>query len=363
MGRFNWLWSLDWLLIAAACGLAAIGVAAIDAATDPRPGPGPVERQLIWCGIGLVSMFLVACTSCRTVENFSYISFALCVPLLVLVFWTEPVNGAQRWLRLGPVGLQPSEVAKLAYVAAVARFLSRREDIGRAWVVSVPLVLAAIPMLLILRQPDLGTSLLFIPVLGAMLFGAGMRGRHWAVLVVVGLIALPVLWKGMSAIQRARITGFLSQRDTGPRPRGDGYQLYQSKLMIALGSTSGSEQAAALHLPFDHTDFIFAVVGGHWGLAGVSATIVLFAILLWRGLRIAVRGQNQFGRLLAIGIVTLLATQGLVNMTMTVGLAPITGLTLPFVSYGGSSLLACFVALGILVNIARQPADELLAAR
>jgi rod shape-determining protein RodA len=363
MDRFGWLRQTDWLLVAAALGLVAVGIAAIDTATESKPGAGPVERQLVWSAIGLVSMLVVACPSYRVVERLAYFAYAVCIPLLVLVYWTEPVNGAQRWLRLGPVGIQPSEVAKLAYVAAVARFLGRRDGSGRMSMALVPVVLASAPMLLILRQPDLGTTLLFLPVLMAMLLAAGLRRRYLSLLVVAGLLSLPFLWKAMSPIQRSRITGFLEQRDTGPRPRDEGYQLYQSKLMIALGGTMGTEEATALHLPFDHTDFIFSVVAGRSGLAGVSLTIGLFAVLLWRGLRIAGRSADPFGRLLAVGIVTLFATQGLINMAMTVGLAPITGLTLPFLSYGGSSLLACFIALGILINIARRQADEWLVAR
>jgi cell division protein FtsW (lipid II flippase) len=316
-----------------------------------------VERQLVWAGIALVAMAIAAWPSYRLADRLAYVAFVLCVPLLVAVYWTDPVNGAQRWLRAGPVGLQPSELAKLAFVAALARFLSRGENARRWWVLVVPAALAAIPMALILKQPDLGTAMLFVPVLLAMLFGAGVRLRYLAVLVVAAVVAAPFLWKAMSPTQRSRITGFLEQRDTGPRPRDEGYQLHQSKLMIAYGGTAGADDANDLHLPFDHTDFIFSVIAGRWGLAGVSAVLVALAVVVWRGLRIATCSPDPFGRLLALGIVSLLATQALINMAMTVGLAPITGLTLPFVSYGGSSLLACFVAVGILLNVGRQCAE------
>jgi cell division protein FtsW (lipid II flippase) len=349
---------MDWSLIASAVGLAAIGVVAIDAATESRPGAGPVERQLVWIGIGIAAMSFAAWPNYRLIERLSYLAYAVCVPLLLLVFGTDPVNGAQRWLRVGSVGIQPSELAKLAYVVAVARFLGRREESSRIWVLLIPLVSAGVLMVLILKQPDLGTSLLFLPVVLVMLVGSRLPTRYVVTLVVAGVMASPLLWRTMSQTQRNRVTGFLEQRDTGPRPHDDGYQLYQSKLMIALGGAGGSEDAAAVHLPFDHTDFIFSVVAGRWGLAGACLTIGLFALLLWRGLRIASFSSDPFGRLTALGIVTLLATQGLINMAMTVGFAPVTGLTLPFVSYGGSSLLASFIAVGILVNIGRQPADE-----
>jgi rod shape-determining protein RodA len=358
MSRFGWLRDIDWLLVVAVLGLVAVGIAAIDAATEPRPGAGPVERQLVWSAIGLLSMVVVAWPKCRLIERLGYVAFAICIPLLVLVLWTDPVNGAQRWFRLGPVGIQPSELAKLTYIATTARFLGRREDCNRAGLFLVPLLLAAVPMMLILKQPDLGTSLLFLPIVIVLLVGARLRARYVGMLVFAGFMALPLLWRGMSPTQRTRITGFMEQRDTGPCPRDDGYQLYQSKIMIALGGACGSDEAAAVHLPFDHTDFIFSVVAGRWGLLGVSVTIGLFALLIWRGLRIACDCPDSFGRLMALGIVTLLATQGVINMAMTVGFAPVTGLTLPFVSYGGSSLLASFVAVGILMNIRRQQADE-----
>jgi rod shape-determining protein RodA len=358
MDRWRWLGRIDWLLLAAALVLVAIGLTAIDAATESVPGAGPIERQLVWAGIAVVAMAIAAWPSYRLAERLAYAAFVLCVPLLVVVFWTEPVNGAQRWLRAGPIGLQPSELAKLAFVAALARFLTRGENSRRWWVLIVPPVLAALPMALILKQPDLGTALLFVPVLLAMLFGAGVKFRYLAALVLTGVVAAPFLWKAMSPTQRSRITGFLEQRDTGPRPRDEGYQLYQSKLMVALGGTAGSSDATELHLPFDHTDFIFSVVAGRWGLTGVTGVLAAFAVVVWRGLVIAGRSPDPFGRLFALGLVTLLSTQALTNMAMTVGLAPITGLTLPFVSYGGSSLLACFVAVGILQNISLERADE-----
>ncbi len=348
----------DWPLLAAALSLVAIGLTAIDSATESAPGAGPIERQLVWVAIAVVAMLIAAWPNYRLAERLAYAVFILCMPLLVAVYWTEPVNGAQRWLRAGPIGVQPSELAKLAFVAALARFLSRGKNARRGWMLVVPVVLAAVPVALILKQPDLGTAMLFVPVLVAMLFGAGVRLKYLAVLVVAGVVATPFLWKAMSLTQRSRITGFLEQRDTGPRPRDEGYQLYQSKLMVAFGGTSGADDATELHLPFDHTDFIFSVVAGRWGLAGATAVLVGFAVVVWRGLRIAARSPDPFGRLLALGIVALLATQAVINMAMTVGLAPITGLTLPFVSYGGSSLLACFIAIGVLVNIGRRAEDS-----
>jgi cell division protein FtsW (lipid II flippase) len=206
-------------------------------------------------------------------------------------------------------------------------------------------------MALILQQPDLGTALLFPLVLLAMLFGSGIRARYLALVLAGSALAMPFLWKAMSAVQRGRITSFLEQRDTGDRPREAGYQLYQSKLMIALGGPTGSPDAGLVHLPFDHTDFIFSVIAGKWGLAGASLTLALFGLFLARGYVISWNASEPFARLLALGLVTLLASQAVINLAMTVGMAPITGLTLPFVSYGGSSLVTCYLALGVLLGI------------
>ncbi len=353
--RFDrWFGQIDWLLVAASLGLVAIGVLAIDTATDSASGTGPVQRQLVWTGIALVAMAAAAWPSYRLIYSLAYLAFVLCIPLLVAVYWIEPVNGAQRWLRFGPVGVQPSELTKLAFVAALARYLASTEHRWGWRMLFVPFALAGVPIALILRQPDLGSALLFVPVMTAMLFGAGLRTRYWCILLIAGIVAVPFLWRGMSPFQRARITSFLEQRDTGPRPNDEGYQLHQSKLMIALGGTKGSEDATDLHLPFDHTDFIFSVVAGRWGLTGVTMILGLFVVLFWRGWRVSSQAPDSFGRLLAMGLTTLLATQSLVNLAMTIGLAPITGLTLPFVSYGGSSLLTSFLAVGILLSIERQ---------
>lgn len=349
----SWWRRTDWWLIAASAGLVALGVAAIDAATDSPGWSGPAARQLVWAGAGLLAMLLAAWPSYRWAEAIAYVAFSICVVLLVAVYWTEPVNGAQRWLRFGPVGVQPSELAKLAFVAALARYLAKRDGERPFYSLAVPLLLAAVPIGLILKQPDLGTALVFIPVLVAMLLCAGVRAGQLAILLVAGAVSLPALWIAMSPVQRTRITSFLDQHDLGPRPQGEGYQLHQSKLMVALGGVFGSDDAVQVHLPFDHTDFIFSVVAGRWGLAGVTLLLMLLLATLWRGLRIAARAQEPFARLTAVGLVVGLVSQGLINMGMTIGILPITGVTLPFLSYGGSSLLTSFIAVGILTNIGR----------
>jgi rod shape determining protein RodA len=197
------------------------------------------------------------------------------------------------------------------------------------------------------------------------LFAAGARLRHLLLIAGCGLAALPVLWLTMSAEQQSRITALFTQSDGGPTPHGDGYHLHQSKQALALGGPWGSELSGtavddplAYHLPACRTDFVLCMVGERWGLAGSLATLGLYLILFARGLTIAAATREPFGRLLAVGIVALLAAQTVINAGMTVGLMPITGITLPLLSYGGSSLLFTGVALGLLMNVAMRPGYE-----
>jgi cell division protein FtsW (lipid II flippase) len=219
-----------------------------------------------------------------------------------------------------------------------------------------------VPVLLILKEPDLGTSLLFFPVLFAMLYTAGARRGHLVAAMIAGMAAIPVLWSVMSAEQKSRVTAVFSQTDGGTPDMGDGYHLHQSKQLLALGGTWGSaltgmpvSDPVAYRLPAGRTDFVFCLIGERWGLPGTLGVICLFGLLIASGLHVAAETRDPFCRLLATGIVTIMATQVLINTAMTVGLAPITGLTLPLMSYGGSSLVTTAFGLGLLLSVARSP--------
>ena len=199
-----------------------------------------------------------------------------------------------------------------------------------------------------------------------MLFAAGARFRHLAAIGLLGLATVPVLWMGMSSEQRSRIVTVFNQKDGGRAPAGDGYHLHQSKQVLALGGVWGSrihgtgiDDPDAYHLPAAREDFIFCLVGERWGLLGCLAVLGLYCLLFGSGLRIAASTQEPFGRLLAVGIVTLLATQAIINSGMTVGLMPITGMTLPLASYGGSSLVSTCLAIGLLLNVGMRPGYEI----
>jgi cell division protein FtsW (lipid II flippase) len=346
-----WWRRLPVTLLIAVVGLTAIGLDAVHAATESWTGINPAERQLVWAGVGLVGLVAVLLPSYAWMYRAAYLLYGAALVLLVVVLRADPINGSRSWLRAGPIGMQPSELMKLAYLAALARYHASADRCGTWRGLWLPGLLTLVPMGLILKQPDLGTALLFPPALGALWFCAGVPVRRLVILMVFGVAMLPFAWRNLSEAQRARITDFLAQNDTGERPRAGGYQLYQSKFMIALGGVRGSELALEEHLPMAHNDFVFSVVAGRWGLVGAAAVVALFALLIARGCAIAASCEDAFGRLFAVGIVAQLAAQGIENLAMTVGLAPITGLTLPFVSYGGSSLVVSFLAVGILLNI------------
>jgi cell division protein FtsW (lipid II flippase) len=227
------------------------------------------------------------------------------------------------------------------------------------------LALVRVPLLLILREPDLGTALVFLPVLFVMLYAAGARREHLALLTVLAVALLPLVWSHMSREQRSRITALAEQTHAGERPTDDGYHLHQAKQLLALGGWGGSfllgdatSDRASYYVPEPHTDSIAVVAGERFGLLGWGAVLALFFLLTWRGLRVAEATREPFGRLVAIGIAALLATQVLINTGMLVGLLPITGVALPLVSYGGSSLLSNSLALGLVLNIGLRPGYE-----
>jgi cell division protein FtsW (lipid II flippase) len=356
---------LPWLLPALALALIAIGLSAM-VRGDELAGAGTFAlRQGVWSVIALVAMLAATVVSYRRLRAWSYPLYAVCIVLLVAVYFFPAKNYSHRWIPLGVADFQPSELAKLAYILTLAKYLMHGQNYRRLTGLLLPFVITTIPVVMILREPDLGTSLLFFPVLYAMLFAAGARLRHLIPVGLLGMAMLPVLWSVMSAEQRSRVTAVFTQQDGGAVPTGDGYHLHQSKQMLALGGTWGSELAgmpvsdiAAYRLPASRTDFIYCLVGERWGTWGGILVLLLQAALLGVCLMVAGSTQEPFGRLTCVGIAALIATQIVINTGMTVGLMPITGLTLPLLSYGGSSLLTTCVSLGLVMNVGLRPDFE-----
>jgi rod shape determining protein RodA len=310
-------------------------------------------KQLTFLGVSLAVMGLVAWPHYLNYRHLAFVVYVVLLGLLALLLVKgQVVNGARCWFSVGPIKFQPAEFMKIALVLVLANVLMYGRDVQSWKGLVLPLGLTALPAALIVVQPDMGTTILLIPTVLAMLFAAGARKRHLAILLIVMCIAAPVVWvKGMKDYQRNRITSFLT---------GTGYQQSQSVKACASGAALGrglGESGSATttyYIPERHTDFVYSIVAEELGFAGSSFVLLLIAIYFATSLNIAHQSREPFGRLLIVGLTTLFATQTFINIGMTLGVAPITGLTLPFVSYGGSSLLVCSISAGLILNVASR---------
>lgn len=316
-----------------------------------------VKRQLAYLVAGVIVLLAVALFDYRHVGGLAAPLYGATILALILVLVIgDSAKGATRWINLGAFQAQPSELAKLAVIVAIAAYLAQRKGEVRGPDVVVCLGLVALPAGLIYLQPDLGTMMVFVGLLGALLLVGGARLRHFVALGVMGLVAVVfVLQAGLlKDYQVQRLTSFL---DPNPDVQSVGYNLTQSKIAIGSGGMRGqglggkNTQTALDFVPEQHTDFIFTAVGEQLGFVGSATLLGLFAFLLWRALRIATVSRDLFGTLMAAGIVALWSFQLFVNVGMTMGIMPITGIPLPFISYGGSSLITNFIAVGLLLNI------------
>lgn len=276
------------------------------------------------------------------------------IMLVAVMLFGHAALGAQRWIQIGFISIQPSEFSKLIMIICLAAILENR--IGRLNTPQDLLPVAiyvGIPFLLVLKQPDLGTSLVFIAIFFGMTIACGINWKLFTAIIVAGVAALPVLWQFLKDYQKMRIMVFL---DPNVDPLGSGYHIIQSKIAIGSGMLFGKglfegTQSQLNFLPENHTDFIFAVVGEEFGFAGAALLLFLYLLVLWRGMQIARDASDIFGRLLAVGITSMLAFHVLVNVGMTTGIMPVTGIPLPLMSYGISSLTTNILAIAILMNI------------
>jgi cell division protein FtsW len=318
-----------------------------------------LKKQLFWAVLGAGALLVALRVDYRLLEKAVLPLLILAGVLLVLVLvppFGQAINGTRRWIRFGPVSFQPAELAKLALVLYLAAFLAkRRGDLMEFRTGAAPaLAVAGLLAGLVLVQPDLGNCMTLIVVTFGLLYLAGSPTRHlaWVAAPALPLIALAI-W--MAPYRLRRITAFM---DPWSDPRGSGFQIIQSWLALGngglVGQGIGGSRQKLFYLPESHTDFIFAIVGEELGFVGAMAMVALFAVLIWRGLRIGLRAADPFGAYLALGITVLLATQTLVNLGVVTGLLPTKGLPLPFISFGGSALLMTMIATGVLLNISQH---------
>ncbi len=276
------------------------------------------------------------------------------VMLLAVMLFGHAALGAQRWLQLGPISIQPSEFSKLIMIICLASVLDEKVGALNSLQDLLPVaVYIGVPFLLVLKQPDLGTSLVFMAIFLGMVLVCGINLRMLLGIFVVGIAAMPILWNFLKDYQKMRITVFL---DPNVDPLGSGYHIIQSKIAIGSGMLFGKglfegTQSQLNFLPENHTDFIFAVVGEEFGFIGAVILLTLYLIVMLRGIQIAREARDTFGRLLAVGITSMLAFHVLVNVGMTTGIMPVTGIPLPLMSYGISSLTTNIMAIAILMNI------------
>lgn len=315
-------------------------------------------RQLAWAAVGLIAVAILMHTDYRRLASPLVVFPALALEfiLLIVVLFVHPTNHAHRWFHLGVASFQPSELAKIILTVFLAYLLDLRKGQVNDWKHTLaPIALiAGIMGALVLREPDLGTTLALGMVVAAMLFCAGLDLRYFA---LAGVFALPALYLLIfhSTYRLNRILAFLNPYKD---PLGKGFNILQSYIAVGTGGITGvglmEGKQKLFFLPEPQTDFIFAVVGEELGLIGAILLAALFAVILLRGLRASAGCKDEFGRLLAIGLTVMIVGQALVNMSVVLGLLPTKGIPLPFVSYGGSSLLVNLVAVGILLNISQQ---------
>jgi len=283
----------------------------------------------------------------------AYVGYAICaIALAGLLIFGPVTRGARGWIPLGPINLQPAEFMKIAFVLALARWLSFSKDLDSYRGMIVPVLLAVLPVALVFLQPDLGNAMLFFPVLLAMCFVAGASRRWILTLVLVAAVAVPVGYVyGMKDYQRNRVTAFLRPNSVAKEFT---YQQVQAERSIGSGGVAGRGDVGARHpfyVPDRHTDFVFSVIAEEAGFIGSTFALLLFAVFFIQAGRVAHRTAEPYGRLVVIGLTAFCGLQVFVNVGMNVGMAPITGLTLPFVSYGGSSLLTCFLSLAGILHV------------
>ena len=367
---------LDPLLLLAALGLVACSLVAIASSTrDDIPGDPNyyLYRQAAFAGIGLVLMYGMSRLDYSRLREMKYAVYGLMIGSIAIVYAVGAASrGSKRWIPTPLFNLQPSELGKVLLVLAVSAFLvDRMRRPGRETTARI-MLLALIPAMLVMAQPDLGTSLVYVVGVIALLFVAGTPWRHFAALGALGVVAITLTFTALPAVgvevlkpyQVDRLTSFLHPEDVSGE---EGYQQQQSKIAIGSGEKTGRGENATQtqldFLPEHHTDFIFAVVGETFGFVGAALVLSLYALLIWRGLHILTLAKNLYGALIAGGITAMLLFQTFVNVGMTVGIMPITGVPAPLLSYGGSSLLVTFLALGLLQSVYAQAREAVAVKR
>ncbi|MBI2528887.1 MAG: rod shape-determining protein RodA [Candidatus Rokubacteria bacterium] len=348
------LQNVDWTLLAAVGAIVTLSILSLWSLARGT-GSEIALRQLWWVGVGLGALVVVASLDYQTLVRAAPLLYVAGLGLLVAVLVLgRTVSGARRWIHVGSLTVQPSELFKLIFVLTLAWALTSRwaRPLSRAtllWTAG----LAVVPFLLVVRQPDLGTAVVLLPVLAAVLLGVGVRLKVLAGFALGAVAAMPLGWVALREYQRERLLVYL---DPFRDPLGTAYNVIQAKIAIGSGQllgkgVSGATQSRLAFLPERHTDFIFAVFAEMWGFVGCLVLILAYGLLVLRGFEIAAGAREPRGRLVALGVTALFAAQTLINLGMVTGLLPVVGIPLPFMSYGGSSMVVSLMALGLLLSV------------
>lgn len=351
----------DWILLLQVTLVAAIGIVNLYSATSAWSGPAtPIYlKQLSWFGLGLLIMTLLCLFDYRHLEYLGFPAYGVTLLLLLAVLVVGRTSmGATRWLSVGGVGLQPSEVMKIVIIIVTARYLTDKSN-PQGFTLKellVPGVLLLVPVLLVMKQPDLGTAMLLLAIGGTMALFAGIRRSAVVTLGFAGVAAACGGWFLLHDYQRQRIYTFLNPESD---PLKSGYHIIQSKIAVGSGGLFGQgfrqgTQAQLSFLPERHTDFAFSVFAEEWGFAGCLLLLVLYLLIVLWGLYVARRASDRFGMYLALGVSAMLFWHIVVNLGMVIGLLPVVGVPLPLFSYGGTSMITTMTGVGLLLNVSMR---------
>lgn len=348
----------DAVLLAMTFVIFLIGLLAIHSATQAKNltlYESYAFRQLTWLGIGILFLAITVRISYHKFLDIAYVLYMINISLLVLVLIMGHIRlGAQRWFSIGGFAFQPSEFMKISFILALSSYVGQKkgamESLGS---LIVPFILLAAPFVLVLLQPDLGTALLLVPVFFAILLVGGAKPKYLVWAILAGFACMPLFWHFLRDYQKQRLLVFINPNID---PLGAGYTIIQSKIAVGSGGLIGKgwlngTQNQLNFIPERHTDFIFSVIGEEWGFLGAAALILLYLLIVHRTFNIGSLTSDRYGKCIATGIAVLLSLQVIINIGMTIGLMPVVGIPLPLVSYGGSSLLATLVAVGLLLNV------------
>jgi rod shape determining protein RodA len=355
MAKYRSVRDLDWPLLVTTLVICALGILQIYSATRGTRWDDAWWRQALWVVAGFIVLWIASTIDYHTLVGHAFVFYLLSLGLLVLVLLVgKQVFGSRRWIGYGSFHLQVSEFVKIVLILLIARYMtelkSDRLEASDLWKLAG---LVLVPMLLVMRQPDLGTALTYLPILGAGVLFAGLRWRYLVVIALVVALVLPLSWHFLKDYQKARLVSFL---DPSQDPQGSGYQVIQSKIaagsggMWGKGVTRGS-QTQLQFLPVPHTDFIFSAFAEEHGFVGVVVMLGLYFVLLMQMVQNAQTAPDRAGLYVCMGVCALLLFHILVNIGMVVGRMPVTGIPLPLMSYGGSNILSFFLMLGLVNNV------------